>query len=87
MNTLLCAGAMTKGVRSEIGFRINALLLDAGGSHADPVVPILLALVVLTLAAVLGGRIMTLMKQPAVLGELLVGLVIGNRERYVKCRC
>jgi Kef-type K+ transport system membrane component KefB len=78
MNTLLCAGAMTKGVRSEIGFRINALLLDAGGSHADPVVPILLALVVLTLAAVLGGRIMTLMKQPAVLGELLVGLVIGN---------
>jgi Kef-type K+ transport system membrane component KefB len=53
------------------------ILLDAGG-HADPVVPILLALVFLTLGAVIGGRLMTWMKQPAVLGELLVGLLAGN---------
>ncbi len=33
---------------------------DVSGFHADPVVPILLALVVLTLAAVFGGRLMTL---------------------------
>jgi Kef-type K+ transport system membrane component KefB len=84
MNTFFGATAVTNGaVRSEIGFPIAALMLDAGGSHADPVVPILLALVVLTLAAVLGGRLMTLIKQPAVLGELLVGLAIGNLAYYL----
>jgi len=51
---------------------------EASGSHADPVVPILLTLVLLTLAAVLGGRLMTLIKQPPVLGELIFGVLIGN---------
>jgi hypothetical protein len=51
---------------------------EVSGFHADPVVPILLALVVLTLAAVFGGRLMTLIKQPPVLGELAAGLLIGN---------
>jgi hypothetical protein len=48
----------------------------ASGSHADPVVPVLLALVVLAVAAVLGGRLMTTVEQPPVLGELIVGLLI-----------
>ena len=39
---------------------------EVSGFHADPVVPILLALVVLTLAAVSGGRLMTLIKQSPV---------------------
>jgi Kef-type K+ transport system membrane component KefB len=51
---------------------------EVSGFHADPVVPILLALVVLTLAAVFGGWLMTLIKQPPVLGELVAGLLIGN---------
>jgi Kef-type K+ transport system membrane component KefB len=51
---------------------------EASSPHADPIVPILLALVLLTLAAVLGGRVMTLIKQPPVLGELVVGVLIGN---------
>jgi Kef-type K+ transport system membrane component KefB len=46
-------------------------------AHADPIVPILLALVFLTLAAAFGGRLMTFVK-PAVLGELLAGVLIGN---------
>ncbi len=56
------------------------LILASGipGAQADPVVPILLALVLLTVAAALGARLMTLVNQPAVLGELMVGLVIGN---------
>lgn len=53
-------------------------LLQASPTHSDPVVPILLALVFLTLGAVVGGRLMTLIKQPAVLGELLVGVLAGN---------
>lgn len=52
--------------------------LIAPPAHADPVVPILLALVFLTLGAAVGGRIMTAFKQPAVLGELLVGVLAGN---------
>ena len=54
------------------------VLLEASTNHADPVVPILLAVVFLTLGAVVGGRLMAWMKQPAVLGELLVGVLAGN---------
>ena len=60
----------------------SILLFRVNDSHADPVVPILLALVFLTLGAVVGGRIMTWIKQPAVLGELLVGLLAGNLGFY-----
>ena len=53
-------------------------LTEASASHADPVVPILLALVLMTIAAALGGRLMVLIKQPTVLGELVAGVLIGN---------
>jgi len=46
-----------------------AALFQTGTSHADPVVPILLALVFVTLGAVIGGRLMTSLRQPTVLGE------------------
>jgi Kef-type K+ transport system membrane component KefB len=46
--------------------------------QADPVVPVLLALVVLSFAALVGGQLMKLLRQPAVLGELLMGLLVGN---------
>src|SRR6476620_11255564 len=54
------------------------ILLQTATAHADPVLPVLLALVFLTLGAVVGGRLMTSLKQPAVLGELLVGVLAGN---------
>jgi len=57
---------------------MSTALIVAVSSHSDPVVPILLALVFLTFGAALGGRLMTWMKQPAVLGELLAGLAAGN---------
>jgi Kef-type K+ transport system membrane component KefB len=47
-------------------------------THADPVVPLLLALILFTLGAAIGGRVMTALRQPAVLGELLVGVAAGN---------
>ena len=52
-------------------------------SHADPVVPILIASICITLGAALGGLLMKWLKQPAVLGELLVGLVAGNLGYYL----
>jgi Kef-type K+ transport system membrane component KefB len=50
----------------------------AGISQADPVVPILLAIVFIIFAAMLGGLVMRRVGQPAVLGELLVGMVVAN---------
>ena len=51
-------------------------------SHADPVVPILIASIFITLGAALGGLVMKWLRQPAVLGELLVGLLAGNLGYY-----
>ena len=48
------------------------------GGHTDPVGPVLLELVVLLAAAKLGGAIFLRVGQPAVLGELVAGVVLGN---------
>jgi len=50
---------------------------DPGG-HASPVIPVLLALVTILLVAKLSGDLMVRVGQPEVLGELLVGIVLGN---------
>ena len=50
----------------------------AAGGGVDPVVPLLLDLVVILGAAKLGGWLSTRAGQPAVLGELIAGIVIGN---------
>ncbi|HEV2056506.1 MAG TPA: cation:proton antiporter [Methylomirabilota bacterium] len=48
------------------------------GGHADPFAPILLELAVVVLAAAIGRRAAGLVGQPAVLGELVIGVIIGN---------
>jgi Kef-type K+ transport system membrane component KefB len=60
-----------------------AFFADGELSHADPVVPILIASIFITLGAALGGLLMKWLKQPAVLGELLVGLLAGNLGYYL----
>jgi Kef-type K+ transport system membrane component KefB len=56
-----------------------ANILAAGsGGHADPVAPVLLALAAILLAAKLGSEIFERLGLPAVLGELVAGIVIGN---------
>lgn len=52
--------------------------LATEGGHGDPAAPVVLALAVILVAAKLGGDFATRIKQPAVLGELLVGVVLGN---------
>lgn len=47
-------------------------------SHGGPVVPVLLGIVVILVAAKLGGELFERIGQPAVLGELLMGMVLGN---------
>jgi Kef-type K+ transport system membrane component KefB len=70
--------------RFTLTLRVGFLLLAAAaparaaGSAEDPVAPVLLALVLIALGAVLGGRLMQRLGQPAVLGELLVGVIVAN---------
>jgi Kef-type K+ transport system membrane component KefB len=50
-----------------------------GSDHAaDSAADILLALLIVTLAAKLGGDLVERVGQPAVLGELLFGIIVGN---------
>jgi Kef-type K+ transport system membrane component KefB len=49
-----------------------------GAGHGGPVVPVLLGLVVILVAAKIGGEIFERIGQPAVLGELLLGMLLGN---------
>jgi len=51
-------------------------------THIDPVTPILLWLVIILVAAKIGGEIFEKIKQPAVLGELLAGILIGNLSYF-----
>ncbi len=46
--------------------------------HEDPIAPILLGLVIILTAAKIGGGIFEKIGQPAVLGELVLGIIIGN---------
>ena len=51
---------------------------DHGGGHASPVTPVLLGLVIMLVAAKIFGELFERVHQPAVLGELIAGVVIGN---------
>jgi Kef-type K+ transport system membrane component KefB len=57
-----------------------ALLFAAGTSdgHGDPVAPLALSLLLVLTAAKLGGELAVRLRQPAVLGELLAGVFLGN---------
>lgn len=49
-----------------------------GGINTSPVISVLLALAVVLLAAKVGGDMMVRLRQPEVLGELIVGIILGN---------
>lgn len=57
---------------------MTPLAWAAGSGHKDPVAPTLIALIVILAAAKIGSEIFERLNQPAVLGELLAGIVLGN---------
>jgi Kef-type K+ transport system membrane component KefB len=64
---------------------LAAIVLIAGdlqaseaGAHSDPIAPTLLALVLVLTAAKLGGELFERFFMPAVLGELVAGIILGN---------
>ena len=52
--------------------------MPSAAAHVDPVAGVVLALTIILLAAKLGGDLASRVGQPAVLGELLAGVLIGN---------
>jgi Kef-type K+ transport system membrane component KefB len=77
--------------RCRVGFRlvwiVVALLVllaptvglhAANSMHSDPTAHVVLWLALVLLAALVGGDLAARVGQPAVLGELLVGVVLGN---------
>ncbi|MFQ6007812.1 MAG: cation:proton antiporter [Candidatus Zixiibacteriota bacterium] len=56
----------------------GAVGAEAEEGHGGPVLIILLELIVILLAAKLGGDLFERFHQPAVLGELVMGMIIGN---------
>lgn len=57
---------------------MSCLLLSASLTHGTPITGVLLAIVVIVLAARIGGSIFESVGQPSVLGELIVGVLLGN---------
>ncbi len=57
---------------------MTPLAWAAGSGHNDPVAPTLVALIVILAAAKIGSEVFERLNQPAVLGELLAGVVLGN---------
>jgi len=54
------------------------LLGSEASAHTDPAAAVVLWLAIILLAALLGGDLAARVRQPAVLGELLVGVLLGN---------
>ncbi|HEY1302515.1 MAG TPA: cation:proton antiporter [Vicinamibacterales bacterium] len=53
---------------------------EAIGAHPDPVAAVVLALAVILAVAKLGGHLAVRFHQPAVLGELVAGVVLGSLD-------
>jgi Kef-type K+ transport system membrane component KefB len=69
----------------QISFGGAAIVLAAGhawaqsqSGHGDPVAPLVLSLAVLLITGKIGGEIATRLDQPAVLGELVGGILLGS---------
>jgi Kef-type K+ transport system membrane component KefB len=71
----------SKLFRRLLGLTVAIVTVPAlaeGSGHGDPAAPVILALAVILVAAKFGGDLATRIGQPAVLGELLMGVVLGN---------
>lgn len=66
------------GDQANSGLHTDENQLGSLAGHTDPVTPILLALGVILFGAKVGGAFFERIGQPAVLGELVIGMVLGN---------
>jgi Kef-type K+ transport system membrane component KefB len=65
-------------ISSTFFFICERAFASESAGHSDPIAPALLAVFVVLLAAKLGGELFERLSLPAVLGELIAGMVFGN---------
>lgn len=70
--------AITRGAPVILILALPGIAFAASGGDHGAVGPILFGLALLVIAAKAGGRLAERMGQPSVLGELLVGIALGN---------
>ncbi len=82
------APARPKTMARLLGLAVGAAAVAptfaSDGGHSDPAAPVVLALAIILVLAKVGGDLATRFKQPAVLGELVVGVVLGNLTHLVE---
>lgn len=61
-----------------LGLAAPAFASEGSAGHADPIAGVVLALAIILGAAKLGGDLASRVGQPSVLGELLMGVLLGN---------
>jgi Kef-type K+ transport system membrane component KefB len=61
-----------------ISIPLQKAFADTAATHADPIAPALLALIIILASAKLAGELFERFKMPAVLGELIAGIILGN---------
>lgn len=71
-------GIMTAAIAALSPLSVSASAGAAADSSGAGISGVLLALIVILLAAKIGGELFEKMKQPAVLGELVFGMLVGN---------
>lgn len=59
---------------------LPSVAFASGSAHADPVATVVLYLSIILIAAKLGGDLAVRLGQPAVLGELIAGVLLGNLD-------
>ena len=83
-NISRAAPASTETPIARWSLLVPALMLPAGaalvGGAGSAVAPVLLALAAILAGAKLGGDVAVRLGQPAVLGELVAGVVLGNLD-------
>ncbi|MEA3296492.1 MAG: cation:proton antiporter [candidate division Zixibacteria bacterium] len=77
---LFCGFAFGSGSEIPDGHIASEQAAPDENGHGGPVLNILISLIVILLAAKLGGDLFERFNQPAVLGELVLGMVIGNLQ-------
>lgn len=60
------------------GFLVSGVAHAAASPHETDLMPVLAALLLILVGAKLGGSIVASLGQPSVLGELVVGVILGN---------
>src|SRR6516225_2383007 len=72
------SGVVIAAAAVELVHLARAAAAADAGAHQDPFAAVLLSLAALIVAAMIGRWAAARLKQPSVLGELLIGVAVGN---------